>query len=82
MAVSIDDNIVRLEVSVYDVAFMEFFKSKEDLSRVEFSCCFIKVVFLVKELSKVTPRTVVKNKVKFFRSLKGIIQTYYERMLY
>lgn len=73
MTVSIDDNIVRLEVSVNDVTFMEFFKSKQDLSRVEFSCCFIKVVFLVKKLSKVASRTVVKNKIQFLRSLKGII---------
>lgn len=82
MAIFIDHDIVRFEVSKNDVTFMQALNCQQDFSRVDFGSRFYKFAFQLQNLTQIATRTVLKDQVQLVACLKGVVQIDDEGMLY
>ena len=81
MAISVDDNVIRFQISEYDLPLMQILNGKNNLSQVYPDNILFKLAFPLNHLAEVAPSTVLEQQVKLILGLKSVIQLDDERVV-
>mmetsp|Transcript_8424 Transcript_8424/g.21282 ORF Transcript_8424/g.21282 Transcript_8424/m.21282 type:complete len:302 (-) Transcript_8424:847-1752(-) len=81
VATRIEENVLRLEVTIHDVERMQMRQSKSDFGSVEPNAFLTEFALLLEMEEEFTTVHVVKNHVEFVLGLEGVVEVYNERML-
>lgn len=80
MTIVVQDDVIRLEVPVDDVPFVEVSQSEQDLSAVESCAVFGEPALVGDNFTEVTARTKVEDEEELGLGLEGVVQVDNERV--
>ena len=78
--VLVNENVLRLQVSIYDVILVKFLDSQNKLGDIKLSDFFVEMSSSLQMEEQFTSRAELKHEIKFFWVLKSIFQLNDERM--
>src|SRR3990167_3459728 len=81
MSVLPDQDVVRLQVAVYNVSPVEFFYCEDNLSNEDSRLEFWDLLVFYQILSEVFESAVVHHQVEFARGLECVVHFHYKRMI-
>jgi hypothetical protein len=76
----VQQDVLRLYVSVEDVVRVELFDAQQDLQEVEFGCLLIKPFLLLYVGEQLASRAVLHHEDDVVPALEGVVQGHEERM--